>query len=356
MGCSVAKEALSNRPRVKPVQFPGALGLDIHFSPPHATQIREHAYCGSQGALYLFDPCWLRLFLAYCAKGSNRSNFPWILLPMAEVRNCIISLWSVLNFSSFPPDSVPRPRFWNIFFGFILWHQKEFQFFRCPQPSRILGKVKRRCHEVIGGMRCGAARRSVQAQLEVRKAGAKRWLQFFNGKRALRDVHSEEFLHWEVEHFADALALRSLRAVPGVWRLSVWEQADNINMECFSLLWVVVISNEFHKELTRNFMGPCAENWSLFTKLGPRQRSGQSWRCRKAAVRGGAVILADDREANKAWCVDRQELFLYLTSQLLQDKHTWTHPPGLQERDVCTLLLTKSILGLPDWIRAGHRG
>ena len=73
-------------------------------------------------------------------------------------------------------------------------------------------------------------------------------------------------------------------------------------------------------------------------------------------MRDGDVLLADDREANKAWCVDRQELFLYLASQLLQDKHTWTFRPGLQERDFCTLLLTKFILGLRGWIRAGEKG
>ena len=66
----------------------------------------------------------------------------------------------------------------------------------------------------------------------------------------------------------------------------------------------------------------------------------------RAAVRGSDVKLSDDREANKAWCVDRKELFLSLTSQLLQDRHTWTFRPGLQEKDVCALLLTKSILGL----------
>ena len=38
-GCSVAKQALSNLSWVKPVQFPGALGLDI-FSPLHTAQIR----------------------------------------------------------------------------------------------------------------------------------------------------------------------------------------------------------------------------------------------------------------------------------------------------------------------------
>ena len=67
---------------VKPVQFPGALGLDIPFSPLYIAQIREeHAYCGSQSTLCLFDPYRLELFLASCAKGSNRSNFPWIWLP-----------------------------------------------------------------------------------------------------------------------------------------------------------------------------------------------------------------------------------------------------------------------------------
>ena len=44
------------------------------------------------------------------------------------------------------------------------------------------------------------------------------------------------------------------------------------------------------------------------------------------------------------------------TSPLLQDKQTWTHRRGLQERDVCTLLLTKPVLGLPDWTRSGYRG
>ena len=103
---------------------------------------------------------------------------------------------------------------------------------------------------------------------------------------------------------------------------------------------------ELHKELMHNFMEPCAGYWILFIKLGPRHHSGQSWKCRSRRP----CAIADDWEASKAWCVDRQELFLYLTSQLLQDKHTWTFRPGLQERDVCTLILTKSILALPGWI------
>ena len=40
-GCSVAKEALSNRSRVKPVEFPGAMELDIPFSHPHRSNTRR---------------------------------------------------------------------------------------------------------------------------------------------------------------------------------------------------------------------------------------------------------------------------------------------------------------------------
>ena len=72
---------------------------------------------------------------------------------------------------------------------------------------------------------------------------------------------------------------------------------------------------------------------------------------------GGDVTLRTIvRPTRRGAWISRNYSFLYLTSQLLQDKQTWTHRPGLQERDVCTLLLTKSILGLLDWLRAGYRG
>ena len=225
-----------------------------------------------------------------------------------------------------------------------------------PSVIKNIGNVKRKFHEVIAGMRCGPARRCVQAQLAVRKAGGKRWLRVINGKRTLRDVHSEEFVDWKVEQFADALVLRSLRAVRGVWRLPVWEQA-HINSECFSLLgsWSsqTRTPQRTHAQLHGTICGFLESIHQV--RVAPAQWVELEVPLKKA-VGSGAVILADDREANKAWCVDRQELFLYLTSQLLQDKHTWTHRPGLEERDVCTLPLTKSILSLPGWIRAANRG
>ena len=89
-GCSAVQEALSNQFRSKPVRFPGALGLDIPFSSLYTAQIREElAYCGSQGPIYLFDPC-------NCAKGSKRSNFPWIRVPRwPRWGDCVVSLWGL---------------------------------------------------------------------------------------------------------------------------------------------------------------------------------------------------------------------------------------------------------------------
>ena len=68
-------------------------------------------------------------------------------------------------------------------------------------------------------------------------------------RRSFRGV-----LGWEVEQFAEALALRSWRAVQGVWRVPVWGRGH--------------LKRELHKELMRNFMEPCVVYGSPFTKLG----------------------------------------------------------------------------------------
>ena len=206
-------------------------------------------------------------------------------------------------------------------------------------------------------MRCGPARRWVQENLEVRKTSGKRWLRFFNGKRILRDMLSEEFKEWDVDTFAEALVLRSLRAVQGVWRLPVWEQAEDINSECFSCLGSWSFRTRIPQRIHYQLYGTmCGILGSIHQVRAPPAQWAELEVPLRAALRHSDVLLADDREANKAWCVDRKELFLYLTSQLLQDMHTWTFRPGLQEKDVCALLLTKSILGLPNWIRAGYKG
>ena len=280
-------------------------------------------------------PRWLRWEIASFLYGACKQLSEFLKRPS---RQCSTSrvLEQLLRFHSLPP--------------------KRFPVFQVPPVIKNIGHVKRNFHEVIGGMRCGPARRWVQAHLEARKSSGKRWLRFFNGKRILRDTLSDEFREWDVDKFADALVRRSSRGVPGVWRMPVWEQAEDINSECFSCLgsWSfrTRIPQRTHTQLDGAMRG-ISESFHQ-VRAPPTQRAELEVPLR-AAVRNGDVLLAD-REANKVRCVDRQELLLYLTSQLLQDKHTWTLRLELQERDVRTLLLTKSVLGLPEWIRAGYKG
>ena len=193
-----------------------------------------------KGPLHLFDTCRLVLFLAYCAKGSNRSNFPWIWLPRWPRWEIATYLYGackrVAEFLTLPSRRCSASGVLEYLLRFHSLTPERVPVFQVPSFFKNIGKVKRKFHEVIVGIRCGPTRREVPAQFAVRKAGSRRWLRFFNVKQALRDVHSEEFVDWEVEQFADALVLRSLRAVPGVWRLPVWGQADHINAECFSVL------------------------------------------------------------------------------------------------------------------------
>ena len=251
------------------------------------------------------------------------------------------------SFSSFP-----------IFFGSIpSTTSKSSSFsgaFSCQECWECQTKV---LHDVFGGMRCGPARRWIQAQLGVRQAGRKRWLRFFNGERALRDVHSEEFRDWEVEHFTDALVLRSLRAVPGEWRLPVWGHADDINAECFSLLeswsFQTRVPQRTHTQLYGTMCGTLDsihQNWaapSLWAELDVPL---------EATVREGVSSLRMIVSPTSRGAWTGRNYFLYLTSQLLHDKQTWTHRLGLQEKDVGTLFFTNSVLILPHWIRFGYQG
>ena len=314
------EEVLSNQSRGKPVRFPGALELDIPLSSLYTAQIREeHACCGSHGPLCLFDPCRLGLFLAYCAKGSNRSNFQWFWLPRWPRWEIAPYLYGackhVSKFLKLPSRQCSASRVLEHLLQFHSLPPKRVPVFQVPPVVRSIGLVKRKFHKVIGGMRCGPARRWVQENLDVRKTSGKMWLRFFNGKRVLREMLSEEFKEWDVDKFAEALVLRSLRAVLGVWRLPVWEHAEDINSECFSCLgsssFRTRISQRVHNQLYGTMCGILE---SIHQVRAPPALWGELEVPPRAAVRDSDVLLADDREANKAWCVDRQELFLYLTS------------------------------------------
>ena len=95
-GCSAVNEALSNQLQSKPVQFPGALGLDIPFSSFCTAQIREeHAYCGSQGP----PICLIPVGWGYSWRIARKVPlFELSADPGAEVasvRDCFISVWGM---------------------------------------------------------------------------------------------------------------------------------------------------------------------------------------------------------------------------------------------------------------------
>ena len=259
------------------------------------------------------------------------------------------------NSLSFLPDSVLHPRFGNISCGFIFYHRKEFQYFRCLQSSRVLGMSTENSTRLLVARGAG-----------LLVDGCKRiWVR---ARRAARGGCGSSMARGSSGTCSPKSSgnVMSTR-LPKCWCCAACEPCwGSGDCRCGSRQMISILSvfhvlgrghleREFHKEFILNCT-MCGILESIYQVRAPPAHWAELEVPLGVAVRDGDVLLADDREVNKAWCVDRQELFLYLTSQLLQDKHTWTFQPGLQERDVCTLLLTKSILGLPNWIRAGYQG
>ena len=216
------------------------------------------------------------------------------------------------NFLSFPPDSVLHPGFWIISCGFILYHQKEFQCFRCLQSSRVFGMSSENSTRLL--VACGAGRSSrVQTH--------------FNARRATRggcgsSIAKGSFVTCSPKSSGNGMWTR----LPKRWCFAACDPC-RVSRDCrcgsrqkMSILSVSHVlgrghlEREFHKEFIPNCMEPCVVSWSLFIKSGRRLRSGRGGQ--QGVVRGSAGII--------------------LVSHL-QDKHTWTFRPGLQERDVCTL-------------------
>ena len=283
VGSPAVKENLANPNRGKPVKFPGALRLDIPFSSLYTAQIREqHAYSGSRGPVYLF-PCRLGLCLAYCAKGSNRSNCPWIRLPKWlrwEIASYLCGTCKqVSEFLKLPLDSALHSRFWNISCGFIQYHRKEFQYFRCLQSSRILGKLRKitRLLEACGaGLLVGGCKRIWKSARRAARGGCgSSTARGFSGTCSPRSSGSGT---------STSLPMRWCCAACGPCLESGDCQCGSKRRTSILSVSLVLgrgqFKREFHKGFTPNLTEPCVVSWSPFTKSGRRLCSGQSWRCR----------------------------------------------------------------------------
>ena len=265
----LSKEVLSNQFRDKPVQFPGPAGLDILCSSLYTDQTREElVYCASQGPLYFFDYCRLGLFLANCAKGSNRSNCPWIRMLRSEIpsylygaskqvseclklpsRQCSVSwvLEYLLRFHSLPP------------------------LFRCLQSSRTLGMSSENFHEVIGSIRCGPARRWVckHSWMCPRRAGrggcgssmAGGLVETCSPRRSGNGMSTSLPMRW---HCA------ACGPCGGSGECRYWSRRKMSILIVSHILDHGRFEREIHKELIHICTEPCVVLWSLFIKSGQR--------------------------------------------------------------------------------------
>ena len=165
------KKPFQNSPGVSQFSFQQCWGWTFPFLLSYTTQKREE-----HASPYLFDPC--RLFLVFCAKGSNRSNFPWIGLPRWPWWAIALHLYGACKlvsvFLKLPSKQCSPSRVLEYLLRFHSLPPERVLVFQVPSIIKNIGNVMRKLHEVIGGMRCGPARRWVQAQLAVRMAGGKK--------------------------------------------------------------------------------------------------------------------------------------------------------------------------------------
>ena len=174
----------------------------------------------------------------------------------------------------------PATEVWNISCGFILYHRKEFQYFRCLQSSRVLGMSIENSTRLL--VACGSG---------LLVDGCKRiWTCARRG--FLPDMLSEEFREWDVDTFArSAGAAQTCEPCLGLETARVGSRQMISIRSVFLMSWVVVISNENStKKFILNCMEPCVVSWSLIHQV--RAPPAQEVPLR-AAVRDGDVLLAD---------------------------------------------------------------
>ena len=164
---------------------------------------------------------------------------------MGRLRRISMGLANRLrNFLNFPPDSVLDP-------GFFPYHRKEFQFFRCLQSSRILGMSSENSTRLLAACAVGRLVDECEDSWWCARRVTRGGCGSSMARGSSETCSPRSSGNRDVDQFSAALELRSLRAVPGVWRLPVWEQAEDINSECFS----------------------CLGLWSVKTRIPPRTHS-----------------------------------------------------------------------------------
>ena len=73
------------------------------------------------------------------------------------------------------------------------------------------------------------------------------------------------------------------------------------------------------------------------------------------ALGSGLVLVGDDRDACKMWCVDGREMFAHVVEECQPDP-AWTMRRDFTPHDVCQFSVARAVLGLPAWLRRGEPG
>ena len=71
----------------------------------------------------------------------------------------------------------------------------------------------------------------------------------------------------------------------------------------------------------------------------------------RGVMHQGWALIGDDRDAGKVWRVRPEEMFLHMTSAMLDDPATWCPWPDLHPDQVVSYMWARSKLGLPGWLR-----
>ena len=291
-GCSAVKEALSNQFQGKPVQFPGALGLDILFSSfLYSSDTRRTCILWvsrAQGPIYSFDPC--RLGQIPGVLRERFESFELFVDPNAEVApvgGCFTFVRSMqTGFLKLPSRQCSESRVLEYLLRFHSLPPKRVPGVPVFQVSPVIKNIGH-CQATIPRGHWWHAVRACGAGLLA--DGCKRiWM---CARRAARGGCGSSIARGSFETCSPRSSRNGTStSLPKRWCCAACEPCRGSgDCRCGSRQKISILSvshalgrvhfeREFHKELIPNCMESCVVSWSVFIKSGRRLPSGQSWR------------------------------------------------------------------------------
>ena len=199
-------------------------------------------------------------------------------------------------------------------------------------------------------------RQWILKQIRVVRDPPRRWRAELNAKRVMSEFCRADFEDWSVQQFEELLKLQSLHAIRAPLRLPQFPTGKTSQKQ-LSRAWAVwanltrIPPRAFqHGSKTIGAL----RNLSETPYLQPPQWQRME-RPMYEALESGMVLVGDDRDACKVWCVDGREMFAYMVKECQLDL-AWSMRRDLTPSDVCQFSVARAMLGLPAWLRRGEPG